>query len=108
MLWMVIVVLALFGSPADSLQAVYPPANRDGSDSRTDLHVAVIMAFGFDNSFNSSGTVPAIQIALDLINNQSDVLPGYKLNYVLMDSRVRPYTVACMQNCYMFYSVTAP
>ena len=31
--------------------------------------------------FNSSGTLPAADIALERINNRSDVLPGYNLVY---------------------------
>ena len=31
--------------------------------------------------FNSSGTLPAADIALERVNNRSDMLPGYNLVY---------------------------
>ena len=67
-------------------EPVYP-AN-DINDTRTDLFIGLIQAFGFNNTFNSSGAIPAVQLALDMINNNPDILSGYKLNYVLMDSQV--------------------
>ena len=73
-----------------SFQVVYP-GNDDQQDSRSNIYIALIMGFGYNNSFNGSGTVPAIQLAVDLINNRTDFLPGYKLNYVLMDSKVSCY-----------------
>ena len=79
-------ILPLLEPVSCSYQPVYPP--EDDNDTRVDLYLALIMSFGFGGAFNSSGTVPGIQIALDLINNQPNLLPGYKLHYTLMDSQV--------------------
>lgn len=39
--------------------------------------------------YNSSGAVPAVQLALELINNKTDLLNGYQLNIAYTgDSRV--------------------
>ena len=50
------------------------------------LFVAVILSFG--SAFNSSGSLLGIQIALDQINEDPSILPGYKLHYLLKDSQV--------------------
>lgn len=55
------------------------------------------MSFG--GAFNSSGAVPGIQVALDLINNDTDLLPGYRLGYQLMDSQVSAIDI------YMYNSI---
>ena len=88
-LWLVITlvcIVALLEPVSGSYQFVYPPD--EDSDTRVDLYLALIMSFGFGGAFNTSGVVPGIQIALDLINNQPKLLPGYKLHYTLMDSQV--------------------
>ena len=70
---------------ASAIHSVYPPEDVT-NDSRVDLYLGLIMSFG--NTFNSSGTVPAVQIALDLINDHPTLLPNYKLHYQLTDSQV--------------------
>ena len=88
-LWLVVTsfcIVAILEPVSSSYQPVYPP-DKD-NDTRVDLYLALIMSFGFGGALNSSGTVPGIQIALDLINNQPNLLPGYKLHYTLMDSQV--------------------
>ena len=64
---------------------VYPPVN--GSDGRTPLYFALMLSFGGD--YTSVGALPGVQIALDYINSQPDILPGYSLHYTLTDSQVR-------------------
>ncbi len=54
---------------------------------------------------DSSGVIPAIQIALDFINNGSSsrsTLPKSKLHYVLYDSQVR-YMLLC--KCIQLYNM---
>lgn len=51
------------------------------------LYVALLMSFG--GSYISSGVIPGIQLALDQINANARMLPGYTLHYTLMDSQVR-------------------
>jgi gamma-aminobutyric acid type B receptor len=45
------------------------------------------MSLGLNNTLNGTGIIPGIQLALDSINDDPNILPGYKLNYVLMDSQ---------------------
>ena len=39
-------------------------------------------------AFNTLGVVPAIDDVLDIINNDSSILPGYKLQYELLQHQV--------------------
>ena len=55
-----------------------------------DLNIMLIVSFG-QFGFNSSGVIPAADIALEDINSDPDVLPGYNLTY----DRVRDSQV-CM------------
>lgn len=76
---------------------IYPPTNismdqlscnSDPALNRTcPLYVALLMSFG--GSYVSSGVIPGIQVALDQINSDPSLLPGYTLHYTLMDSQVR-------------------
>ena len=53
------------------------------------LVFGLIMSFG--GNIDSSGAVPGVRVALDRINNDSSLLPGYTLHYALSDSRVSVY-----------------
>jgi hypothetical protein len=65
----------------------YPPLdNNKTDDDRTPIVFGLIVSFG--GSFNSSGAVPGVRVALDQINNSTDLLPGYSLHYALSDSQV--------------------
>ena len=57
-------------------------------DDRTPLHFAVMLSFG--GAFTSIGSLPGVQIALDYINSEPSILPGYSLHYTLTDSQVSP------------------
>ena len=75
---------------------IYPPADisidqqscsPDPANNLTcPLFVALLMSFG--GAFTSSGVVPAIQVALDQINSEPSMLPGYTLHYTLKDTQV--------------------
>ena len=54
------------------------------------LYIALMMAF--DGDYITSGVIPAVQLALDEINNDSSILPGYTLHYTLIPSRVSSTT----------------
>lgn len=56
------------------------------NQSSVPLYIGLIMSFG--GAFNSSGTLPGIQVALDLINSEPGLLPGYSLRYTATDSQV--------------------
>ena len=63
---------------------IYPPVNEN--DPRTPLYFALMLSFGGD--YTSIGALPGVQIALDYINSQPSILPGYSLHYTLTDSQV--------------------
>lgn len=84
MLRLVCVVAASWLAIACAYKEVYPPV--DSNASTTPLYLALMMSFG--GGFNSSGTVPAIKIALDRVNQDPSLLPGYSLHYTLLDSQV--------------------
>ena len=71
---------------------IYPPVNE--SDSRTPLFYAAVFSFGGD--YTSIAALPGVQIALDYINSEPSILPGYTLHYTLMDSQVWYY---CRNRC---------
>ena len=74
---------SLLDRQVDILQT-YPPTARDGTRS---LYVAVMQSFS--GGWVSAGGVPAIQLALDDINADDSVLPGYTLRYELTDTKVQ-------------------
>ena len=66
---------------------VYPPVSTDeGARGTKSLYFALTMSFG--GIFKSSGTIPGVEAALDVINSDPTLLPGYKLHYTLTDSLV--------------------
>ena len=75
---------------------VYPPVDlsqdqqscspQNSSTGTCPLYIGLILSFGGD--YDSSGSVPGVQIALDQINADPDLLPGYTLHYTLTDSNV--------------------
>lgn len=73
---------------------VYPPFNLSqnienctpSENTTCPLFVAVMLSFG--SIFNSSGALLGVQIALDQINDDPNILPGYRLHYAVMDSQV--------------------
>lgn len=62
---------------------VYPPVNT--SDDRTPLYFGLMLSI---IGFPSIRAAPGIQIALDSINSDPSILPGYSLHYTLSDSQV--------------------
>ena len=85
---------------------IYPPLNE--SDDRTSLYFAVVLSFGGERV--SIGALPGVQIALDHINSQPSILPGYTLHYTLTNSEVsycfrcsaEPRVVLSAGDCYRF------
>ena len=63
----------------------YPPLNE--SQPLKPLVFGLIMSFG--RSFDSSTSIPGVRVALDRINRDTTLLPGYSLHYALSDSQVR-------------------
>ena len=62
----------------------YPPLVESGG--LRPLVFGLIMSFG--GNIDSSGAVPGVRVALDRVNNDSTLLPGYSLHYALSDSQV--------------------
>ena len=64
---------------------IYPQSAQPGTKS---LYFGLMMSFG--GSQKSSGAIPGVQVALDIINNKSrsDILSNYTLHYTLYDSQV--------------------
>ena len=78
-------ILSLVSTVRGYLQ-IYPPVNE--SDTRTPLYFALLQSFG--GQYNGSGAVAGLQVALDRINSDPTLLPGYSLHYTLTDTQVRP------------------
>ena len=76
---------------------MYPGTNptEEASVGLKSLYFALMMSFGGD--FRSSGAIPGVQVALDQINSDPTLLPGYQLHYTLTDSQVcaRLYIICC-------------
>lgn len=62
----------------------------EGADTNGPLNLTFVLITSYGRyGFNSSGTLPAADIALERINNRSDLLPGYNLAYdTVRDSEV--------------------
>lgn len=53
-------------------------------DGRAELHIAFITSF--EGEFDSSVTVPAVQLATEQVNNDTSVLTDYRLVVELIDN----------------------
>ena len=80
---------------------IYPAETIDGT---TPLYFGLMQSFGV--GFNSSGVIGGVEVALDQINSDSTMLPGYTLHYTLMDSQVRELAVdiIIVYGCRYMYS----
>lgn len=54
------------------------------ADNRTELHIAFITSF--EGDYDSSVTVPAVQVATKEVNKNDALLPGYRLVVELIDN----------------------
>lgn len=82
---------------------VYPEVDPDqncssGSSQTCPLFFAFVTSFG--GAFKSNGGLPGVQIALQEINEDPEMLPGYSLHYTLKDSNV-----SCMYGLYFVRTV---
>ena len=73
-------VLSLFllALSATAIRAQGTPSCGNAS-TKLPLHIAYYTSKS--GTFVSSGTIPAVDLALDLINDDDGILPGYNLSY---------------------------
>jgi len=62
------------------------PAVEDAPNGTTPLYFALMQSFS--GAYASAGGIPGLMVALDEINSNSTVLPGYSLHYTLSDNAV--------------------
>ena len=80
-----VLLVSLRASGAPSLEEVrYPPV--DESDGRTPLYFSLIQSFS--GQYISAYSLVGLELALDLINNDTALIPGYSLHYVFTDAPV--------------------
>ncbi len=83
-------VQSLSYDPADYLEVYPDPTDPEVLKGRTPLHFALIQSLGGPLSqFDGSGSAVGVKVALDRINNDSSLLPGYTLHYTFEDSKVQ-------------------
>ena len=60
----------------------------DGEEATTALNFIFVSSLN-SSSFRSAGTAPAVDLALERVNAEPSLLPGYRLQYsTLLDSQV--------------------
>ena len=70
----------------DQQSCVPEPGAADGNGT-CPLYIALMMSFG--GGFVSSGVIPGVQLAINQINSDPLILPGYTLHYTLVDTQVQ-------------------
>ena len=68
----------------EGLDLIYP-TNLTAGDGRIPLTLGLMVSFS--GSFVIKGAIPGIQLAVDIVNG-GGILPGYRLQYSLTDSKV--------------------
>ena len=58
----------------------------DGKENK--IHINFLFIAAKTGRFLSSAAIPAVDLALEEINNSTDILPGYVLEYTIADSMV--------------------
>ena len=73
-------------NPADYIEVYPDPTDPEVLKGRTPLYFSHIVSL--EGQYVSAGTVAGVKVALDRINNDSNLLPGYTLHYTLADCKV--------------------
>ena len=63
--------------------------SRTTEDGRSVIPVGVLSALGAEN-LDTTDVFPAVRLAMETVNNRSDLLPGYSLEPCFKASEVRP------------------
>ena len=96
----------LFALLASSVYAQYKYPEVNASDPRTPLYFGLMQSFS-DANYDGSGVIPGVDVALDQINDDPTLLPGYTLHYILTDSKVNSglagFIVAKLSRCFYSY-----
>ena len=66
---------------------VYPSLDSINCSGKTPLYFGLIQSFDAEQ-FDGSGAIAGVNVALDRINRNCSVLPGYSLHYTVADSKV--------------------
>ncbi len=86
--WICVVLVIAVSTPSyarDSLYLqIYPDQNVNYGTEH--LYFGLMQSFG--GGYDGRANVLGVQVALDQINNDSSMLPGYTLHYTLSDSQV--------------------
>lgn len=77
-------------NPDDYLEVYPDPRDPEVVKGRVPLYFTLIQSLG--GQYNASGSVAGVKVALDRINNDSTLLPGYTLHYTFSDSQVNLYS----------------
>lgn len=65
-------------------------AKSDHSTSKTDLYIGGFFGVNIKaGAWSTAALIPALEMALDHVNNDSNILADYHLKYVWRDSKVR-------------------
>ncbi len=72
--------------PGDYLEVYPDPTDQNILQGRTPLHFILMQGLG--GQFGSGGVVAGVKVALDSINSDTSLLPGYTLHYTFADSQV--------------------
>ena len=64
-------------------------AKSDNSSSKIDLYIGGFFGVNIkDGAWSSAALIPALEMALNHVNNDSSILTDYQLKYVWRDSKV--------------------
>jgi len=85
--------------------AIYPVVDYESQseDGKVPLYVGLIQSYdpsSPDAQLDSTGTIVGTEIALDHINADESMLPGYRLHYSFVGSPVRVSVHACTHERY--------
>lgn len=99
------VLQSLSYDPDDYLEVYPDPRDPEVLKERTPLYFGLIQSLGGPLSqFDASGSVAGVKIALDRINNDSSLLPGYSLHYTFADSKVIDASIIIIDNRWVITS----
>ncbi len=86
----VIIVQVVIALP--SCVAAFPFIYPNASDYPNVTNLYFGLMEPFSGGFDGSGVVPGVEVALDQINSDPSILPGYSLHYILVDGQVSYHT----------------